>query len=164
MPLHAENYSRGGNDINVTFDNHKDNLHSIWDTDMPHKINKIKHNEKYNNENKAAMAWAKRLVQHNQHRPTATVECRDISNPQKCIMEWATESNRLNCVVVFNRGIDYLTSEDLGGEYYEEAAPVIEEQIFKAGVRLAGWINALGKTQNAPLVVQGGWRSIFRSL
>lgn len=70
-------------------------------------------------------------------------------------MEWATESNRLNCAVVFNRGIEYLMTEDLGGEYFEEAAPVIEEQIFKAGVRLAGWINAIGKRRELPLVVQG---------
>lgn len=46
-------------------------------------------------------------------------------------------------------------TEDLGGEYFEEAAPVIEEQIFKAGVRLAGWINAIGKRRELPLVVQG---------
>lgn len=62
MPLHVEGYGHGGNDVNVTFDNHDDKLHSLWDTDLPHKINKIKHKEKHNNEDKAAMAWAKRSV------------------------------------------------------------------------------------------------------
>lgn len=158
MPLHADNYSRGGTEIHVQFDRHRDNLHSIWDTDMPHKLNNIPHKHKFNEERQAANAWARRLVQNNKHRPMTAVECHDVSNPQKCITQWMVESNRLNCAVVFRRGIDYLESEDLGGEYYEEAVPVIEEQIFKAGIRLAAWINALGEEQSSqvPLFRQGG--------
>ncbi|KAJ5443734.1 uncharacterized protein N7458_007606 [Penicillium daleae] len=58
-------------------------------------------------------------------------------------MIWATETNRLNCDFVFKNGVEWLTNEDLGGQYYDEAAPIVEAQILKAGIRLAVWLNAL---------------------
>ena len=157
MPLHVEDYERGGTKVVVYFDGHKDNLHSIWDTDMPHKINGIKHRDKHNDDKVASLKWAKHLLQKNKHRPTTAVECADVTNPQTCVKQWAMETNRLNCAVVFKRGLPYLTGEDLAGEYYDDAAPIIAEQIFKAGVRLAVWINALAEEHRVRtgLVVQG---------
>ncbi|KAJ5505467.1 hypothetical protein N7453_004424 [Penicillium expansum] len=145
MPLHVEGYEDGGNKIKVRFDGHDDNLHSIWDTDMPHKINGIKHRLKHNDEKLASLKWAKHLLQQNKHRPTTAVECADVANSQTCVKQWAEETNRLNCAVVFKRGLLYLKRKDLAGEYYDEAVPIIEEQIFKAGVRLGVWINALAE-------------------
>jgi hypothetical protein len=58
-------------------------------------------------------------------------------------MIWATETNRLNCDFVFKKGVEWLENNNLGEEYYDEAAPVVEAQILKAGIRLAGWLNAL---------------------
>ncbi|KAJ6190981.1 hypothetical protein N7519_001002 [Penicillium mononematosum] len=157
MPLHIEGYENGGNGVKVCFDGHKDNLHSIWDTDMPHKINGINHTLKHNDEKLASLKWARYLFQKNKHRPTTAVECADVTSPRTCIKLWAEETNRLNCAVVFKRGLPYLTGVDLAGEYYDDAAPIIAEQIFKAGVRLAGWINALAEKcrVKAALVVQG---------
>lgn len=156
MPLHVEDYAKGGNKVKVDFDGHTDNLHSIWDTDMPHKINGIEHRLKHNQEKLASLKWAKHLIQQNKHRPT-TAECTDVANPQTCLGPWAKETNRLNCAVVFKRGIKYLTNEDLAGEYYDDAVPFIEEQIYKAGIRLAAWINALAEERRAKtmFVVQG---------
>ncbi|KAK6828861.1 hypothetical protein RU639_003355 [Aspergillus parasiticus] len=156
MPLHVEGYAKGGTQVDVSFDGHSDHLHSIWDTDMPHKINGIKHRQKHNAEKPASQKWAEHLLQQNKHRPT-TAECTDVTNPHRCIKLWADESNRLNCAVVFKRGIPYITNEDLAGEYYDDAAPIIEEQIYKAGVRLAAWINALAEERRSKtgFVVQG---------
>lgn len=145
MPLHVEAYERGGNGVEVCFNGRRDNLHSIWDTDMPHKINGIKHTLKHNDEKLASLKWAKHLLQQNKHRPTTAVECADVGNPQTCVKQWAEETNRLNCAVVFRKGLPYLKGNDLAGEYYNEAVPIIEEQIFKAGVRLGVWINALAE-------------------
>jgi hypothetical protein len=158
MPLHVDGYGKGGNDVPVCFDGHKDNLHSIWDTDMPHKINGIKHRLKHNDEKLASLKWANDLLQQNKHRPTTAVECADVTNPQICIKKWAEETNHLNCAVVFKRGLPYLMGKDLGRYYYKDAVPIIAEQIFKAGVRLAVWINALAEVRiaNPALVVQGG--------
>ncbi|KAF7589804.1 hypothetical protein BBP40_003613 [Aspergillus hancockii] len=143
-PLHVEAKGRGGNDYPVCFDRRcaNENLHSIWDTDIPHKINGIKHNLKHNDEKEAAAGWATRLFQSNASRDLRA-ECTDVSNPVKCAMAWATETNKLNCQYVFKKGIDWLMENNLGGEYYEGAAPLVEEQILKAGIRLAGWVNAL---------------------
>ncbi|GES65978.1 S1/P1 nuclease [Aspergillus terreus] len=140
MPLHVEGFCRGGNDIDVSFNGRNDNLHSIWDTDMPHKINGIKHSLKHNDEKTASLKWAKDLIQKNLHRPATVTECNDVTLPQKCFKQWATESNHLN-----------------SGDYYEDAVPVIEEQIFKAGVRLATWINSIAEKPRAKaaFVAQG---------
>ncbi|CAI7637304.1 unnamed protein product [Penicillium glandicola] len=122
-----------------------------------HKIKRIKHSLKHNDEKTASLKWAKDLIQKNQHRPATVTECNDVTLPQKCIKQWATESNQLNCAVVFKRGLRYLTTQDLAGDYYEYAVPVIEEQIFKAGVRLATWIDSIAEKQRAKaaFVAQG---------
>lgn len=154
VPLHVEGFAQGGNLIKVCFDGHHDNLHSVWDTDMPHKINGIKHHSRHNEEKEASRKWAKRLIQQNQYTPSTAV---DVTDPRKWIMQWAEETNRLNCAVVFERGLEYLEKEDLAREYYDDAAPIIEEQIFKAGVRLAIWTNSLAEKRRANMtfVIQG---------
>ena len=78
-------------------------------------------------------------------------ECTDLANPNKCGIEWATEANSLVCKYVLAPGLDWVKENDLGrGEYYEGAAPVVELQVARAGVRLAAWVNAI-----AAVVVDG---------
>ncbi|KAJ5682301.1 hypothetical protein N7462_005466, partial [Penicillium macrosclerotiorum] len=145
QPLHVEDKCRGGNDIHVCFDGRcpqKKNLHGVWDTDIPHKLNGLKQTPKHNDQKEPAVKWAEKLFQSQGVRPLQA-ECSDIKRPLKCPMIWAAESNRLNCDFVFKNGIDWLHDNDLGEEYYEGAAPIVEAQILKAGIRLAVWINAL---------------------
>lgn len=145
QPLHIEATLRGGNDLPVCFDNHcpkKKNLHSVWDTDIPHKINGLKDTPKHNDKKEPAVKWAEKLFQSHGLRPLQA-ECSDIKRPLKCPMIWAIESNRLNCDFVFKNGVEWLENNDLGGKYYNEAAPIVEAQILKAGIRLAVWLNAL---------------------
>ncbi|CAI7667512.1 unnamed protein product [Penicillium pancosmium] len=152
QPLHVEDKCRGGNEIHVRFDNHggeKENLHSIWDTDIPHKILGIKHRLKQNEEKEPAVKWAAKLFQSQGLRPLQA-ECADTQKPMKCSMLWAAETNRLNCDFVFQNGIEWLENHDLGGEYYDGAAPIVETQILKAGIRLAVWLNALAADRASP--------------
>lgn len=145
QPLHVEAKLRGGNELHVCFDNHcakTMNLHSVWDTEIPHKINGLKQKPKHNDEKEPAVKWAAKLFQSQGLRPIQA-ECSDTKKPSKCPMIWATETNRLNCDFVFKKGVEWLENNNLGGEYYDEAAPVVEAQILKAGIRLAGWLNAL---------------------
>ncbi|KAE8423315.1 S1/P1 nuclease [Aspergillus pseudocaelatus] len=156
QPLHDEALARGGNDIIVKFDHRRENLHGIWDTDIPHKMNGIGHNLKHNNERAAAANWADKLFQVNGLRPLQA-ECSDIQKPLECSMQWARETNRLNCYFVLKNGVDWLEENDLGGEYFDAAALIVNEQIMKAGIRLAAWLNALGSatsTSTQPLVIQ----------
>ena len=142
QPLHVEGKEKGGNNISVCFDNHEQNLHAVWDTSIPHKLNGIKHNLKHNDEKEASARWADRLYERNRFGQIAN-ECSNIRNPLECVIQWATETNWLNCNVVFYKSIPWLENHDLGGEYYKKAAPIVEEQITKAALRLAVWINTL---------------------
>jgi hypothetical protein len=144
QPLHVEGEEKGGNNISVCFDKHcsRENLHSVWDTAIPHKINGIKHNLKHNDEREASAGWADRLYERNRLWPIAN-ECSNIRNPLECVVQWAAETNRLNCEFVLQKGIPWLEDHDLGGEYYEGAVPIVEEQITKAALRLAVWINTI---------------------
>jgi hypothetical protein len=159
--LHAEALERGGNEIHICFDKHcgkKENLHGIWDTEIPHKMNGIKHNEKHNDEKEPAERWAASLFRANRFRPHHA-ECSNIQNPLECATLWAKETNRLNCDYVLKRDIDWLENHDLGGDYYDGAAPIVNEQIYKAGVRLATWINTLAAQRPSStgfLVTQDG--------
>lgn len=35
--------------------------------------------------------------------------------------------------------------KELGGEYYEKAAPVIERQVARAGYRMAAWLDKIAE-------------------
>lgn len=144
QPLHVEKVDRGGNEIHVCFDDRcakSENLHGIWDTDIVHKINGLKHNEKHNQERDAAQKWADSLFTSDPQ--SLAGECTDLNDVEKCVLEWAQESNAYVCSYVLANGIDWLENNDLGGEYYDGAAPIVESQIAKAGVRLGAWLNAL---------------------
>jgi hypothetical protein len=161
QPLHVEQILRGGNGISVCFDKRcgKENLHGIWDTDIIHKINNLKHTEKHNQEKAAAGKWADLLFKSNEAKGiSTTTECSNIQDPESCSMLWAAESNSYVCSYVLQPGISWLESNDLGGDYYNGAVPVVEGQISKAGVRLAAWVNALatGSASGLGLVAQDG--------
>jgi hypothetical protein len=84
-------------------------------------------------------------------------ECSNIRNPLKCIVQWAAESNWLICNFVLEKDIPWLEHHDLGGQYYKKAKPIVEEQILKAALRLAVWINTLAAdraSSTEPLLVQ----------
>lgn len=149
QPLHTVNQSRGGTEIHVCFDRRcsKENLHAIWDTDIIHKRRGLKHSEKYNEERAAAKAFADDLAQGLGTKEdvlrSIQGECTDTQDPQSCAMIWAAESNKLNCKYVLKKGLDWLETTNLGGDYYVGAVPIVEAQLGKAGTRLAGWVNAM---------------------
>jgi hypothetical protein len=46
-------------------------------------------------------------------------------------------------------GPEAIVGQELGGEYYEAAAPVIEMAVAKAGYRLAAWLDLTVKSISA---------------
>jgi hypothetical protein len=148
QPLHTEELDRGGNEIHVCFDKRcsKENLHGIWDTDIVHKINHLKHNEKHNEEKTAAKAWANTLYSSSANLAD---ECTDVNNAEGCAIAWATETNAYICSYVLAKGKEWLESNDLGGSYYKGAVPVVTGQITNAGVRLGAWINAIAAARSS---------------
>src|SRR6267378_727096 len=70
-------------------------------------------------------------------------ECSNVANPDSCSLQWAMEANAYVCQYVTKPGIDWLQSNDLSLEYYDGAKPIVEKLIGQAGLRLAGWLEAM---------------------
>ena len=122
QPLHDEDDGdKGGNARHVIFDGRPDNLHWIWDTGLLEHINR----------NPETLA-----VELESH---ITAEDR-AEWVQGSIEDWVLEGHRLAQTVAYG---------DLGSEnpapitpaYEQQADPVIELQLEKAGVRLAYLLN-----------------------
>ncbi|KAH0845146.1 hypothetical protein AYO21_01594 [Fonsecaea monophora] len=135
QPLHTEAEDRGGNEYEVAFDRRRTNLHSVWDTLIPNKYAGMGHDDEFT----AAWLWAQRLsgADDNNERPLDG-EC--LHDAADCALSWAGEANGYVCSYVLAHDVH---DQDLGGDYYEGAIPVINEMIQKAGRRLAAWVNAI---------------------
>jgi len=151
QPLHTENLSRGGNDIDVVFDRQNHNLHSVWDTLIPKKIVEIagetgvfgsKGRWDLKNETEAAYAWAEFLYARyaRDARVAEKVEHVCVHDAVECALRWAGEANAYVCSYVMEGGLEELGSKDLGEAYFEGAVPIVEEMIMKGGRRLARWL------------------------
>lgn len=148
QPLHTEDLSRGGNDIPVSFDGHHTqrlNLHSVWDSAIPRKLNGLSFDAHATEEKPAADIWAEKLAKRIEAGELSVddSECTNLADPNECGIAWATETNVLVCAYVLAPGVEWVKENDLGGEYYEGAVPLVEVQIARAGVRLAAWVNAI---------------------
>jgi hypothetical protein len=137
QPLHAANRGdRGGNRVQVSFFGERDNppygalnLHAVWDVHMVRRL-------------VADRGGESAIV-------SAPVAARDRSAWERgSIGDWVDESHRIAGDTVYallpvaascpNKIVDVVA---LDGTYYAKAAPVIETQIRKAGVRLARVLN-----------------------
>lgn len=133
QPLHDEGLDRGGNGIKVEFDGKKTNLHSVWDTSIPERIV-----GGYSLED--ARGWAttiSRAIRRGEYKSQAAgwVTDMNVVDPISTAMIWATDTNQFVCSTVMPNGPDALEGQDLGGDYYDAAAPVVQLQIAKAGYR-----------------------------
>lgn len=141
QPLHVENIAVGGNLINVTFNGAKTNLHSIWDTAIPQKS--------VGNFSQAnALAWANNLtaeIKTGAYKKESRTWLKhiDADEPIDTSMLWARDANAFVCSTVLPNGTDAVFGKELSGAYYETAIPVVTQQIAKAGLRLAAWLDAI---------------------
>jgi len=142
QPLHASNRAdRGGNRVQVSFFGERDNpphgsinLHSIWDVHIVRRLLLERGGER-------AFVAA----------PMSGGEIRDWEKGS--ITEWLAESHRIAGDFAYPmlpvasscpRKISGVV--EIGQTYYAQAAPLIEIQIRRAGIRLARVINeSLGK-------------------
>ncbi|KAF9516983.1 hypothetical protein BS47DRAFT_590929 [Hydnum rufescens UP504] len=168
QPLHCEAYEVGGNSIKEIFDGSHTELHAIWDTKIPDKtiknsfsgitdyadslVNRIKSGDYAS----VAASWISctdpsslqpKLIENpalgldsgsadfNHMTPMLHSERMDLH----CPLVWAQDSNALVCSTVFT-GYD---DSDLGGDYYNNNAPVVDQQLAKSGYRLAAWLNTI---------------------
>ena len=152
QPLHIEGAFKGGNGIHVCFRRAcaNNNLHSVWDTYIPHTMRGLPHSLKENAERQAASEWADELFKAQRGKSVSiAAQCADLKAATRCPLIWAAESNQLLCSYVFRPSVEALVDQDLSGKYFEGAAPIVEEAIGKAGVRLAAWLEAMVKAAQA---------------
>ncbi|EXJ85884.1 hypothetical protein A1O1_06253 [Capronia coronata CBS 617.96] len=161
QPLHTEAEDRGGNEYAVTFDGKATNLHSAWDTLIPNKLvaTAMARNEtKSSNHHSAdvelldAWEWARRLYDKHERDELGVEDHADdddhdecLTDPAECALQWASEANAHVCLYVLARDV---RGQDLGGDYYDGAVPIINDMVAKAGRRLAVWINAISATEH----------------
>jgi hypothetical protein len=117
----------------VNFSGAATNLHHIWDTNMPEKLV-----GGYSLDD--AQRWANTLTTEIQSGAFADqaeswLEGIDITDPVTTSLCWARETNAFVCTTVLPNGKDGVENQELSGDYYEAAVPVIQLQIARAGYR-----------------------------
>ncbi|TSJ40964.1 S1/P1 nuclease [Mucilaginibacter corticis] len=129
QPMHiSRKEDKGGNTIQVRFDNKGTNLHSLWDSKL------IDH------EGLSEADIAKNY-------DTATpAEIKQWQNDSP--MEWIWESYQISSELYANVN----PGQDIDEAYYQKYIPVIRKRIDQAGIRLAGELNKLFNNAQAPKI------------
>jgi hypothetical protein len=121
QPLHASNNEdRGGNDVALTFLGQQTNLHSVWDSAVIEPA--VKGDER---------AYALRLA-----RDITLAESQQWSAGNA--VSWANESYSVAVRMIYGR---LPHSGTLPDSYEIEALPILNQQLSRAGVRLAIVLN-----------------------
>lgn len=119
QPLHcADNDDRGGNDVRVTFFGQPSNLHKVWDSDIIARAGGL---------NTTA------------NRVEALLRGRDLAPLRTgTFVAWAEEAHRLAQSHTYQ---NIPANKRLGQPYFQANRPVVDEQLLRAGVRLAAVLN-----------------------
>ncbi|CAK7245349.1 MAG: hypothetical protein STHCBS139747_006929 [Sporothrix thermara] len=144
QPLHTEDVAKGGNGIHVKFDSKFFNLHHVWDTSIAEKMVGGVRRSPYG----AAQEFAGKLVDDIragkfQEESKSWLDGMTLDDVEGTALIWARESNAYVCTHVLPQGPKAIVGQELGSSYYEDAAPVVEVQIARAGFRLAAWLDLL---------------------
>ena len=114
-PMHAGHKSdRGGNGTKVKYFNSQKKLHSVWDSNIIESAHRWSHSE-----------WQEQIDRVGRKQKRAMAQGRPVDWIEECVTLAAD---------VYARST---TGENLSYDYVAYYAPVIEEQLLKAGVRLA---------------------------
>ncbi|KAG8422151.1 hypothetical protein J3459_010639 [Metarhizium acridum] len=145
QPLHNEDVAKGATEIQVRWQNRQYSLHAVWDTHIPEEMTQ----HLGTGPTGTAMQWADELASEITSGKYATDKERwlDQFNPKSpnvTAMAWSNEANHYVCTHVFPSGLKpkQIAHKNLyTNGYYDQAAPVVEEQIARAGFRMAAWLD-----------------------
>jgi hypothetical protein len=123
QPLHvSNNHDRGGNNVAVIFMGLPTNLHAVWDSAIVAPA--IKGNER---------AYSLQLVQH------ITEEQRQHWS-EGTLISWVNEGHEIAARTIYG---ELPHSGMLPDDYETKALPIVNEQLERAGVRLAMVLNTV---------------------
>lgn len=119
QPLHMGRGSDlGGNRVKVTYFGREHNLHSLWDSSLPEAAHKWGYTE-----------WQQQIDRADESEQIALIA--------GTVDDWAKESMAISRAVYR----DFKPGISLSYDAISAAAPVIESQLLKAGLRLAHLLN-----------------------
>ncbi|KAG9289334.1 hypothetical protein G9A89_007895 [Geosiphon pyriformis] len=153
QPLHVCGREVGGNKHEVKFNGGKKNLHSVWDTGLV--VKRLADFE--NSEDKYAEFLTNEVLKGSfTSNSSDWIACdgrsarrrrgldgliqKRAESTTRCPFIWATDTNGINCEVVWEY-VDANPDADLAGEYYKLVKPYIDVQIAKGGYRLGTFLN-----------------------
>ncbi|CAI6093915.1 unnamed protein product [Clonostachys chloroleuca] len=144
QPLHNEDVALGGNRIHVLWDGRGYNLHHVWDSSIAEKWIGGLHGKPYD----LALKWANQLaveITDGKFTPEKEGWLKDLEykDPISTAMAWSRECNALVCTHVFPEGPKAIVGQELGGDYFKAAGPVIEKQVARAGYRMGAWLDQI---------------------
>lgn len=129
QPMHvSRKEDKGGNTIQVRFDDQGTNLHSLWDS-------KLIDHEGLSQED---------IAKNYDNATPAEIKKWQSDSP----MEWLWESYQISSELY--AGVK--SGRDIDEAYYKKYIPVIHQRIDQAGIRLAGELNKLFNNERAPKV------------
>ena len=121
QPMHLGNREdRGGNEIDVMFRGEHTNLHALWDSGL-------------------IFLEGNSLVQYAEILDARTTETEIRDWIKSYVVDWSNESRAL--VLKYGYPLARTEEAELTREYIERGRSVIEEQLRKAGIRLAHILN-----------------------
>jgi len=142
QPLHcSDRNDKGGNSRTVVFLGYKkpSNLHSVWDTELVKEAMS----------NREPMAYADELAGRITPQQASEWGKYDSKDFAAVVINWANAAHELSRTNVYSykdggKTIDIPAegpAVKLDVPYIEQAKPIVEEQLMKAGVRLANILN-----------------------
>jgi hypothetical protein len=120
QPMHvSRGEDKGGNNIMIAFNGSADNLHGLWDSGL------IEHQ---------GLNYKQMAANYDNATPL------EIEKWQRDdLMVWLWESYQVSSILYQEAA----KNPDFDEEYYKTHLPVLEKRIEKAGIRLAGILNAI---------------------
>ncbi|KAJ3415188.1 hypothetical protein HDV05_005468 [Chytridiales sp. JEL 0842] len=142
QPLHNCQRDRGGNEASVKWGRRTTNFHAIHDTDIP--VKRGKEVDAFTSSEYATYLLETYMPQSGDYvsRRFTDIFSKDSANMLRSVVAMSTEANALNCKdSAFWTFYDEDPDQDFSAEYYENTKMFLEEQMAKAGFRLAAWLN-----------------------
>jgi len=148
QPLHVAFASdRGGNDITGTFEGDDYNLHAVWDNAIIEK----RMSDDFNGDQDQYTAWLLGEVQGDWAAQAAKwAQC--ANGDVICAEDWASETAALACSHAYKDQDGNVIQDgfDLGDDYYNFNSGIVDQQLAKAGVRLAASLQRVFQSSKLP--------------
>ena len=124
QPMHISRAEdKGGNTIQLNYEDKGTNLHSLWDTKMLEQ---------------QGLSYEQLAVKYD------NVPAKTIRQWQKDpLIKWVWESYEISSKLYAE--VDQMSSRKIGEAYYQQHLPTMEVRIRQAGIRLAGVLNEIYK-------------------